>query len=194
MVGNLTLVQRPQSPVVELATVKKFLHVDTAADDERIELLIAAATQRLDGRDGILGRALSPQTWRLDLPAFGASVRIPLPPLIAVTGVQYRDGAGVLQTLATDQYRVSGSWLIPATGVTWPTPIDLEPDAVQITFDAGYRGDESPENNAVLETIRQAIIMMVISWYDRPGLEDIPEVVNSLVAPHKVNRLGRAYA
>lgn len=190
---TLTLIQGPQEPVVPLATVKKFLHVDTSADDERIELLTAAATQRLDGRDGILGRALAPQTWRLDVPALGDCVRIPLPPLIGVTAVRYRDGANVLQTLDPALYRVSGSYLLPAAGVTWPSTYDAI-DAVSVTFDAGYRGDQSPENNAVLETIRQAIIMMVISWYDRPGLEDIPEVVNSLVAPHKVNRLGRAYA
>jgi hypothetical protein len=63
-----------------------------------------------------------------------------------------------------------------------------------VVFDCGYRNLTSPADNPVPEPIVQAIIMLVQSWYDRPALEDIPEVVMSLIAPYRVGRLGPIHA
>jgi hypothetical protein len=207
--------------VVPLERAKQALRIDTAADDTRIQQLVAAATERLDGADGILGRALMPQTWRLDVQSFpGAQVvgdlddltvsrefsgletsvtgylEIPLPPLIAVTAVEYLDTDGDLQTLASSTYRVVAggtrrrSRLILAPSQSWPSTRVGEPDAVRVTFDCGYRDLSSPANLAVPESIREAILMLAQSMYDRPGQEDVPEVVHSLLAPYKVGWLG----
>ncbi len=217
----LILVQGPQDDVVPLALAKQALRVDTAADDERIYRLIKAATERFDGADGILGRALMPQTWRLEVRSFpGAEIvgdlddltvsrefsgiesrivgyiEIPLPPLIAVTAVEYLDTDGALQTLSSSVYRVvSGGTqrrarLILAAGQSWPSTRTGEPDAVRVTFDCGYRDLSSPANMAVPEPIREAVLMLAQSMYDRPGQEDVPEVVHSLVSPYKVGWFG----
>lgn len=193
------IVQGPQDPVVTVDYVRKFLHVDTLADNDRIEALTAAATARLDGPEGILGRALRQQTLRISLPSWPASgYKLPFPPLIAITGITYLDGAGVEQAFASSNYRVldgglQPSCLIYADGVTLPAVLDLQPDSVRITFDAGYQDLNSPANNAVPEPIKQAIVMMVQSWFDIGITEDIPEVVNTLVSPYKVRRLGSGY-
>ena len=194
---GLVRVQGPQEPVCDTDYVKLFIHVDTAADDERIRSLSAAAEARLDGADGLLGRALMRQTWLLSLPDWPPSgYCLPLPPLIDVTGITYLDTNGDEQTLATSYYRTVNrgsrpSELVYAFGVTLPTVQSEQPDAVRITFDAGYLDLDSPTNNPVPEPIRQAIVMTVQSWYDFPGREDVPEVVASLISPFKVNRLGR---
>jgi hypothetical protein len=207
--------------VVPLERAKQALRIDTAADDTRIQQLVAAATERLDGADGILGRALMPQTWRLEVQSFpGAQVvgdlddltvsrefsgletsvtgylEIPLPPLIGVTLVEYLDTDGDVQTLASSTYRVVAggtrrrSRLILAPSQSWPSTRVGEPDAVRVTFDCGYRDLSSPANLAVPESIREAVLMLTQSMYDRPGQEDVPEVVHSLLAPYKVGWFG----
>lgn len=193
----LTKIQGPMEPAVSLDYAKKFIRVSTTADDELLTTLLRAAEQRLDGRDGILGRCLMAQTWRYDVPSWsGMPIYIPLPPLIQVTGITYLDSVGASQVLDPALYRVVGAGsarasLVAEIGVSVPTMAAGQADGFSITFDAGYQSDSSPENIAVLETIRQAIVLMAKSWYDMPNQEDIPEVVNSLIAPHKVDRLGR---
>lgn len=194
---RLTLVQGPQDPVVTLAEAKKHLRVDSSAFDDTITGLIAAATAYLDGLGGILGRALRPQTWRLELPAFPLTcgIVLPLPPTIAVASVSYLDGAGTEVFLTGSEYRVitggsRGDEIRPALGTTaWPIAYVGEPDAVRVVFDAGYRSITSPENEAIPQSIREAVLLMVKSWYDRQGTEDVPEVVFTLIAPYRLAML-----
>lgn len=198
--GTLTLIQGPQDPVVPLALAKQAMRVDTASTDMQIEMLIAAATERLDGRDGLLGRALAPQTWEMRFsqwPREGGSIVVQLPPLIQVTSVKYLDEDHAEQTLAMSVYDVintgsARSFVRLASGQSWPD-LASRPDAVRIIFDCGYVDDQSPANIATPNPIRQAIILMAQTWYDTPGREDIPEAVASLVAPFKIDRLGSAY-
>jgi hypothetical protein len=123
-------------------------------------------------------------------------LEIPLPPLIGVTLVEYLDTDGDVQTLASSTYRVVAggtrrrSRLILAPSQSWPSTRVGEPDAVRVTFDCGYRDLSSPANLAVPESIREAILMLAQSMYDRPGQEDVPEVVHSLLAPYKVGWFG----
>jgi uncharacterized phiE125 gp8 family phage protein len=66
-------VQGPMVDAVELDIAKARLRIDTTADDEVVRSIIAAATAMMDGADGLLGRALMPQSWRLDVAEFPAS-------------------------------------------------------------------------------------------------------------------------
>ncbi len=198
--GTLTLVQGPQIQAVSLELVKEAMRVDTSATDNAIDLAISAAISRLDGRDGLLGRALAPQTWRLQLPRWpleGESICLPLPPLIQVSSITYLDEDEAEQTLATSVYDVINtesmrSLVRLAKDQTWPD-LATRPDAVRIVFDAGYVDEQSPANIAVPDPIKQAIILMVQMWYDNPDREEIPGTVNSLVSPFKADRLGRYY-
>jgi uncharacterized phiE125 gp8 family phage protein len=181
--------------VVSLATAKARLRVDTGADDDVISAIIAAATQRFDGRDGILGRALLPQSWRLDLPAFPESIELPLPPLILVESITYLDTDFVEQTVSPTIYRViSGGFgrsrIRLDVDQTWPTSSAGEPDTVRVTFQAGYQDLQSPANNPVPEPIVQAILMLAQSMYDRPGQESVPDVVRDLISPYRVGVFG----
>jgi uncharacterized phiE125 gp8 family phage protein len=192
---TLTLVQGPMEPVVTLAETKAHLRVDTSASDDQITALIASATAYVDGLGGILGRALRPQTWRLELPAFpigSCGIQIPLPPTIAINSVSYLDGSGTEIFLTDSEFRVipggsRGDTIRPALGtLNWPIAYAGEPDAVRVVFDAGYVSISSPESEAIPASIREAILLLIKSWYDRQGTEDVPEVVFTLLAPYRL--------
>ncbi|SDU42204.1 phage head-tail connector protein [Stappia sp. ES.058] len=158
----LILETAPVNDPVTLEEVKEHIHVDFNDEDARIADFIKAATQRLDGRDGSLGRCLVTQTWNLTLDRFASEIAIPLPPCQSIDAITYVDPDGVTQTLAPTEYQafalgtVEGAKVRPAYGKSWPT-IRNVPEAVTITFTAGF-GDD-PED--IPEPIRTAIKMRV---------------------------------
>lgn len=136
----LKLIAAPEAEPVTLAEAKAHLRVTHDDEDALIGTLIAAARQSLDGKDGILGRALMPQTWELVLDAFPRGVvAVPLAPLQSVTSVLYVDADGVEQTLAAEAYTVDADSepgrVVAVDG--WPATDDV-PNAVRIRFVAGY--------------------------------------------------------
>lgn len=136
---GLTLLQAPTGSILEVADAKQqsALEQEDADNDDLFAGLIAAAQSYLDGRDGVLGRALLTQQWRLTLQGFGPTdcnyayfrndwttgqtiywqpklqypgeIKIPLPPLQSVDAVRYLDTTGTLQTTDQAVYRVSAN-------------------------------------------------------------------------------------
>jgi uncharacterized phiE125 gp8 family phage protein len=156
----------PPASFVTLAEVKAQLRVSGTADDALIQAMIDAACGALDGGDGILKRAIGAQTLKLVLPGFCPSppraqgIVLPLPPATAVSNIKYFDGDGVEQTLDPAAYRLidcdtQPSYLVPVA--SWPSAA-CRPDAVSITYTAGY--------DAVPPPIKQAVILMVKQQYD----------------------------
>ena len=195
--GALTLVQGPQLDVVDIVAAKKALRIDTAADDEKVQRIIDAATARFDGNKGLLGRALMPQTWQYDLedlPLY--EIPVPLPPLIRVTSVTYWDSTFTRQTLDPSLYRIiPGGDECPSIirriyNSTWPTVLTGEPDGVSVTFDCGYQDLASPANNPIPKPIVEAILVVAQSLYDRPGEEDLPAAALNLIRPYVLSRFG----
>lgn len=159
----------PETPVLTLEEAKTYLeHVDNDHDD-MLHRLIAAATERFDGRDGLLGRALHPQTWEFVQPGFPPrEIELPLPPTIEVLSVFHLDANREEQELIENEdFRViTGGWeghvLVPAQERSWPVTA-AEPDAVRIRFRAGYE----PINgeSTVPEQIRLMIGLTVNTWF-----------------------------
>lgn len=176
---NLALKTAPAAAVLSAAEAKARLSIGSQLDDTVVEAFIAAATSLVDGHSGWLGRALVKQTWTLTLPSFVCrhdrrdrlhfvpsvfasidhAIRIPLPPLITINSIKYRDSAGTLQTLSSAAYEtgLEGPFAVvrPIYGTSWPTT-RVQPDAVAIEFDCGYgtTGADVPE------AIRTAISLM----------------------------------
>lgn len=157
---------RPQDPVlvtapigfpVTLDQVKERSRVDGATSDAELTQMIAAATANVEK---YLKRRLLTQTWRVDFGAFPADeLRLPIAPVQSVTSVVYRDPAGVEQTLAASAYHVvsrAGTTRIERPRDTlWP-PTAPRPDAVRVTFVAGY-GNAA----AVPPDLVSAIVLLV---------------------------------
>ena len=203
---SLTVVTAPTVDLLTLAETKLHLRQDHAAEDSLITALIAAATGRLDGRDGVLNRALLTQTWALRLPGFpvehrefvgrvpyfGNPIALPLPPVQSITSIQYVDGQGNTHTLAADQYQLVKDncepLIYPSYGNNWPTTRD-QPDAVTVTFVAGYGAAASN----VPTPIKQAALLMIGHWFTNresvtTGVQafEVPQSAEWLLAPFKV--------
>src|ERR671919_706510 len=106
---NLRLVMAPQDSPLSVADAKDQMRVTLDSEDAYIATLIQAATGYLDGRDGVLGRALMTQTWEYVLDAFPLHdwIWLPLPPIQSVTSITYRDTSGNVQIFAAANYSLS---------------------------------------------------------------------------------------
>ncbi len=148
----------PPAPVVTWGDADKHLKLsgDTSQQGE-VEAMIAAATATIDGPDGWLGRALGAQTIEVRLDRFDVfGIILPFPPLISVENVKYLDTTNVEQTLDETEYELLGPRLVTAHGTTWPGSL-CRPEAVRVTYRAGYASIPTP--------IRAAILLMVGDLY-----------------------------
>ncbi|WP_096785877.1 phage head-tail connector protein [Rhodobacter sp. CZR27] len=158
----------PTELPVTLAEALARLRVDHNEDDAILETYIRAATERLDGPNGYLGRAIKPQVWEITLDRFTGPIRLPLPPCREVTSVAYVAADGSTVTLEPGAYIVAGlgsdegAVIHPATG--WPATA-AHPEAVTVRFSCGY--------TTVPEPIRMAILDRLCRIYDGDD-ESIP--------------------
>lgn len=178
---DVSLTVAPADRLVTLAEAKSQLRVPSAftEDDAYINSLILAAETHLDGRGGIMGRALVTQTWTgtIDF-AFPSRIEIPLPPLQSVTSVKYVDSDGAQQTLSPDQYQVIANTepglIVPAFGATWPS-VRAQHQAIEVVFVAGYGAASD-----VPMRVRQAVLFLVSHWYITRVPVNIGNIVNEI--------------
>lgn len=180
------LITPPAEQPVSLAEAKAHLRVTSNDDDALIGSLIKAATAKLDGYSGLLGRALVTQTWAIDLDRFGDRLRLPLRPIQSIETVKYYDAAGAQQTLAGASYALLadaiGSYVALVPDASWPSTYGRS-DAVRVTFVAGY-GD--PED--VPEPLRLAIKVHVQMHYDPDG-ERLRPIFEALIDQYVVRHV-----
>lgn len=160
-------ISAPAAAPVSLAEAKQHLRVDANDDDALITSLINAATEKMDGRAGVLGRCIVTQTWKVWFRRFGGMRKICLPfPDVDASSVvlKYFDGDDVEQTINAADYWVledlTGSFVLRKPDAIWPTVYD-RPDAISIEFQAGFGGvDDVPA------PIKAAILLTVGHLYE----------------------------
>tara|TARA_R110000765_G_scaffold241532_2_gene344071 strand:- start:664 stop:1266 length:603 start_codon:yes stop_codon:yes gene_type:complete len=148
---NLSLIAAAENQPLEIDEVKAHLRITgTDEDDYLAGVILPSAVASVEDA---LSRPLVTQTWEWvwdgGFPAAGM-LQFPLPPLIGVTHVKYKDTDGVEQTWAASNYNVEVRgmygrlWL--ADGVTWPTVQDNVPGVAWVRFTCGYGtdGDDIP--------------------------------------------------
>ena len=178
----------PASLPVSVEDAKFHCRVDHDDEDDLITALIQAATDYLDGIDGILGRAIVTQTWRQDFTAFEGELRLPLKPVASVTSVTYYDGDNAQQTLSTDVYELlndeRGPYVALKTSQSWPSVYNRT-GAISVTFVAGVTVASVPA------PIRISILMMVDHWYNNRSavsgvaMSEVPLSVDALIRPYR---------
>lgn len=193
-----TLMVRTVAPsaLISTADAKEHCRINSSADDGYVDALVATATARLEGLEGLTGRAFLTQTWALSVrcPGENDRIHIPLTPVQSISTITYYDGAGQSQTATLSDYHFvnGGDWayLYPKAGFAWPITEDRA-DAITITFIAGY-GDA----DAVPANIVHAAKLLVSHYYenreqttDRRMIE-IPEGIRALVDTHKTGWIG----
>lgn len=182
----------PAETPVSLAEAKAHLRVEQGDDDTLIGALIDAATERLDGWSGILGRCMVTQTWRFDFAEFSSCgyLRLPMGKVQSLA-VSYRDEDGEAQTFSSGLYRVTADALGPVValndGEAWP-PTATRPDAVSVTAVLGYGNAE-----AIPAPLKAAILLMVGDLWrftETATVGSVTEVpmsmtVSNLIAPYR---------
>lgn len=183
----------PAEGVITLAEAKAHLRVEHGEEDALITALVQAATDRLDGWSGILGRCLVTQTWRVDTYDFPPDdmIRLPFPDVQSVV-VTYVDPDGATQTLSGSTYHLVNDHMAGrldlAYGAAWPETA-IRPDAMRVTMVAGYGAA-----SAVPQPIKSALKLMVGDMYKNRESGVIGTVafdikmsttVDALIAPYR---------
>ena len=194
---SLTLVTGPALEPVSLEEAKQHCRIDSTDDDGLLAGYILAARSHCET---YTRRAFITQTWDYRIsnayadnlcvsgwPAVRQGgywyprITLPKPPLISVTSISYVDTAGATQTLAADQYLVnpySNEGIIdPAYGVTWPQ-VRTQMNAITVRFVCGY--GTNPGNVQELERVRQAMLLMIGSWYENRESVNVGNIVNEM--------------
>jgi uncharacterized phiE125 gp8 family phage protein len=191
----------PTFEPLDVPTLKEWLRIETADEDALLLTLIGAARSYVEE---YLWRQLCLATFELALDAWpvaaatvrtplGACLRLPRPPCVAVTQVQYYDTDGALQTLAATNYHVDTrsepARLVLAEHATWPTLQGARPGGIVITYTAGWT---TP--GAIPLGIRQAIAMLCGDLHEhREAQLDVPVGVSAIQANPTVTRLLAPY-
>lgn len=172
--SQLITITPPASSPVSLTEAKEHARIDFPDDDFLVDTLLRAATEHVQA---VLGRQLAPATYELHLAGFPAgNIALPVSPVSTVTSITYRDRDGTDQTFTDWQayLRKDAPFIAPTTA--WPAT-GTGPDAVVVTFDAGF--DQAPER------ARVAIMSLVSHWYDTRQ----PNEGNAREVPHHITRL-----
>lgn len=174
------------APFVSLGDAKRHLRIDSPDDDELLKGLIAVACASIDGPNGMLGRALASQQWKMVLPCFPDCVRI-LPQARSIQSVKYLDSQSSEQTLDAGLYKLTASGFLRFIG-SLPS-IASDPDAVTIAFTSGYEDAAD-----IPRPIWAAALLLITHLYEnRSAVEvgtlppaEFPFGVTSLLSPYRV--------
>jgi uncharacterized phiE125 gp8 family phage protein len=190
------VVLTPPPPIVDLAKAKTHLRIDHNDEDGLVAAYLAAAVGHIDGPQGWLGRCIGPQSLELRRASFGAGPIALYGPVIDVEEVQYADPDGASQTLDLASLTLSGDWLFPAYGESWPITRD-HPGSVAIRYRAGYaaRPLGDPLAPAIPHPIIAAVLLMTGDLYSHRETSVVGAVsaevkmsttVANLLAPFRV--------
>jgi uncharacterized phiE125 gp8 family phage protein len=152
LLGPTELLTAPSGPLITLAEAKAHLRVDINDDDAYIadlvtdaaefcEKLVPCSRQWLSAAYQV--RVSGGVADYFGVGFWSGALRLPRPPLQAVTQVTYYDTGGNLQTLSPSVYLVKTPWRQPgmierAPSQSWPSVQGDRREPVTIQFVAGY--------------------------------------------------------
>lgn len=149
---------------------------DLRFDDDYLMGVIRAAGVMVERQYGI---ALLNQTIKEYHKAFPGCddnpILLRITPLVSVTSIQYVDTAGDTQTWDSDEY-TSGhynqtAFIVPKVGYSWPGDVASIPNAVTVTYLAGF----GTKASAVPADIRAALLLTIAALYE--NREDAPSTL-----------------
>ena len=201
---NFIQYTKPTFSVVTLAEVWEHLRITPygsplASDlDDTLTRLIETATLDIEAR---ARRSLVTRTLRLFTSAFpdsGEGISLYRPPVVSITSVDYYDADNTLTEVDPSNYFLTEGTDLPSVQFvsTFSVTPYARPDAVQVTYVAGYRGTGSPESSTQLEAVGKipkvfldAVLYKIEALYantspaDRDSLE---KMIDAILVPHKV--------
>lgn len=158
------LLAGPASEPVSLVEAKAFLRVDDDAEDGLISTLITAARLHVEG---ITGRALVAQSWRVVLDAWPRDriVTLPVGPLSSLTAIRAYDANGDAVTVPLAQFQPetgTGAARLPLPASVAGMPLLRERQGIEVDYVAGFGVDAT----SVPADLRQALLVLVAYWFE----------------------------
>lgn len=195
---TLRVVTPPSVEPVTVEEAKLHLRVDHIGDaalDNEVTAIIRRAREALEQDTR---RAVSVQAadlWLSEWP-WKPVIRVPLPPLNAITFITYRKTDGTTSTLSTDSYLVETAvepgevWL--QNHCEWPEDVQQAGFPIRVRFEAGWAPADVPPS------LRAALLLRIEQLYRHRGAvtfgnsqaaaETRPLALgyDSLIAPYRV--------
>ena len=176
MTANWTLIRTtsPSSLPVTVAQAKSHLNLnpDDSTHNDKLQLLIEAATERLEqDLDRQILTATYKQTqfdWNVD-DALKGELKLYKKAVTVIQSVKYYNEDGTLVTMSSSDYifDTGRCSLFVQPGEEWPTVETDNPNAVEVTFTAGYGTDAG----CVPRMMKTAILLCVGKWFYDPAQE-----------------------
>lgn len=182
----------PGVDLIEVSRARAHCKVDHNGDDELLREIIASVTGALEAPAGILRVCLLKQTWRAAFSSFPTTcrLRLPIEPLISVSSVEYLPVGSTTWTAFSSNYwsaysDESGGWIELVDDADWPDTA-TRPEAVRVTFQAGYGSKSSDVPPAIIHAAR----LMIGHYYENREAsiigvtaQDLPLGCRALLAP-----------
>lgn len=208
--------------VIDLETAKNWLRVPTDDDDALITALIPAAREVVEtftGRslttktyrqsldappyfvDSMFSQQAMPPSYyalppySVTLWNYSQEIKLYAPPLLSVVSIEYTDPDGNTQTIDPSLYIVDSdsepARIFPRPGQYWP-PVLYVPNALRVTFVAGYDTEPSTSGPGVPAALKTAMLMLISNYYENRDAAasgsygEIPNHVRMLMWSHRV--------
>jgi uncharacterized phiE125 gp8 family phage protein len=174
--------------MIDLATAKAHLRVDTTGEDGLIGAYLAAAISAVEGAISkpLVARSVTQNV--AGFPHDGRAIRLWYGPVSGAVTINYDDSSGVAQVL-TDYRLVEGSnaLLLPAYGTCFPLAA-FGAGSVRLIYAAGYAAGEVPP------ALDHAVLLLIAHFYAnreaaiadvRAAAVELPLGVDMLLAPYR---------
>jgi uncharacterized phiE125 gp8 family phage protein len=159
----ITVVSYPSTLVVTVNELKSHARIDESADDALIEFHLRAATEYCEDYCHI---NFITADLKRTLDSWCSKIKLPKPPLVSVTNVQYVDQDGITQTWNSSNYSVLNVGIPRVAGIVYSTTAPSYkdvPQAIWINFKAGFGTTAATVPNR----IKQAIRLLAAHWYEQ---------------------------
>lgn len=185
---------------VSLATARLHLRLDTSGsppthpDDALVEALISVAREAVESFTEL---TVAVNTFQMKLDYFeNLAINLGTFPVNSITSIVYVDTNGANQTLSVNDYVLDTfskpAQIVLAYDKSWPA-VRNQPNAVTVTFQAGFTGNTSPVTNVIPKALRQAMLLTITDLYENRGAigskqnYEIPIMAQYLMAPYRIN-------
>lgn len=185
---------------VSLATARLHLRLDTSGsppthpDDALVEALISVAREAVESFTEL---TVAVNTFQMKLDYFeNLAINLGTFPVNSITSIVYVDTNGANQTLSVNDYVLDTfskpAQIVLAYDKNWPA-VRNQPNAVTVTFQAGFTGNTSPVTNVIPKALRQAMLLTITDLYENRGAigskqnYEIPIMAQYLMAPYRIN-------
>lgn len=185
---------------VSLETARLHLRLDTEGsppshpDDALVEALITVSREAVENFTEL---TLAVNDFQMKMDVFPtAEINLGTWPVNSITSITYTDANGATQTISSADYALDTfskpAQITLAYGKTWPM-VRNQPNAVTVTFEAGYTGDTSPVSNELPKALKQAMLLTITDLYENRGAiaskqnYEIPVMAQYLMIPYRIN-------